>query len=252
MRILDPLHPRRSERLQQYIKHLPNLVAYYPMNATDGTSALNRAPATLGTLNAGQSGGVTFGQDGKVGKSFKFDGVDDFLEITNANSKLPMYQYSGGFTIGFFVKCPDYSAADAQDKRFYSEGDSGSLNSLYNIIAGQTGAERTIRFWVRRADGTNAVLANSVSTPLVDNTWQSIIHTDVNGTVQTFVNNVNIAGSTFNYTRPAITPNRFGWAVLLRSSVAGWLNCNMQHAFLVSRALSTDEITKINRIGGFV
>ena len=62
--------------LQSYIKSLSGLVAYYPMDETSGTTAVNQAPDTLGTLD-GTITGATINQAGQSGASYSFDGVND-------------------------------------------------------------------------------------------------------------------------------------------------------------------------------
>ena len=84
--------------LQSYIKSLSGLVAYYPMDETSGTTAVNQAPDTLGTLD-GTITGATINQAGQSGTAYSFDNINDLVDCGNNAA----FQITTG-TIGAFMK----------------------------------------------------------------------------------------------------------------------------------------------------
>lgn len=71
---------RPTVALQDYIKSLSGLVAYYPLDETSG-NAINQAPDTLGTMD-GSVSGATYNQAGQSGGSYFFD-ASDKITITS-------------------------------------------------------------------------------------------------------------------------------------------------------------------------
>lgn len=83
--------------LSSYIQSLSGLVAYYPLDETSG-NALNKAPATIGTLD-GTVTGATQGQPGQSGLAYSFDGVNDEVALTNN----AIFQLTAG-SLGVLIK----------------------------------------------------------------------------------------------------------------------------------------------------
>lgn len=73
-----------GQTLQDYIKSLSGLLAYYPLDETSG-NAINQAPATIGTRD-GTVTGATQGVAGQSGLAYSFDGVNDSVDCTNPTS----------------------------------------------------------------------------------------------------------------------------------------------------------------------
>lgn len=71
----------RLRKLSRTFRSLPGLTVYYPMNELTGTSSVNNAPATLGTLN-GTISNTLVGQPGNMGKAYYFDGAGDRVIVT--------------------------------------------------------------------------------------------------------------------------------------------------------------------------
>jgi hypothetical protein len=57
-----------------------NLVAYYKLDETSGTTAYD----ALGNYN-GTNNGATVNQSGKIGKAYSFDGTNDYVQIGDAD-----------------------------------------------------------------------------------------------------------------------------------------------------------------------
>lgn len=71
----------------RYIKRLPNLIAYYPMQEVEGTVCRNYAPATRGSLNGVIGGTVSLGNPGKVGRCYRFNSTNGQM-VSIANNSL--------------------------------------------------------------------------------------------------------------------------------------------------------------------
>lgn len=104
MEVFSPLHVLRVKRLKHYINHIPNLLLYYPMWEKDGTTVRNYAPATLNTLN-GTASGPTMDGEGKVGRAYSFDGVNDTISTE-------IDTVSTAFSVFFIFKSDFTSSAD--------------------------------------------------------------------------------------------------------------------------------------------
>lgn len=235
--ISDALSPSRSQRLSNYIKHLPNLVAYYPLNETDGSTAYNKAPATLGTLN-GSVTGATIGQQGKVGKAYSFDGVGDYIEIADN----PIIRFNAtDFTVLAFTK---------------RNGD--QPNSPTAIVDKETGvaawgfwmdANAPSKLWYWTSGSSNRKSTIAVS----NNTWNLVgltvqyaasnndtVSFYINGTADTITGVQNVASHT------AVC--NIG---MFRNHSGAPLKAWLQHVMMFNRALSAAEILKLAQLAGF-
>lgn len=103
-----------SETLSSFITALANLKAYYPLDEASG-NAINKAPATLGTLD-GTVSGATRGAAGQSGNAYSFDGINDEIAIGSVwQATYPMTMFS-------LFKSTDYTATR---QVLLSNGDGG-------------------------------------------------------------------------------------------------------------------------------
>lgn len=227
----DILSVSRARRLSHYIKHLPGLQAYYPLNETSGTKAYNRAPATQGTLN-GTITGATVGQPGKAGKAYSFDGNDDDIAFTGLNPS------AGSFSLGMLFK--RNGNQDAGD-RLFDQMDSGPTNG-FNL--GFTDAT-SFNFSIRNVT-TDVVAINSGA--LTDLTWYFIVATYQQNSAKLFINGwqVGVTDTTCTMTAASATP-KIGRRA---GQVINDLNGSVQHAFYCNQVITPTQILKLAQLAG--
>ena len=150
-------------QLYYYIKSLSGLVAYYPLNETEG-NAINRAPATFGTLN-GTVTGATQGVNGLLGKAYSFNGTSDLVTVSDHASLRGMVSVSWVFMLNLpttsvyrkIIKSDNFDIGIENNGRVFSEL-VGVTNGNINIWDNQPvdGVDdSTWRMFVLTYDGTN-------------------------------------------------------------------------------------------------
>lgn len=244
--ISDALSPSRSQRLSNYIKHLPNLVAYYPLNETDGSTAYNKAPATLGTLN-GSVTGATLGQAGKAGRAYSFDGTNDKVQTANipqitrvSEVSFVALVYANNVTQNHMI-CGMRSTNEGILLRQLDTG--SSRNDCFNLFCQEPDAS-----------GASQVSLESAANSAKANVWQMVGISFVadNGTgARLYVNGIEDANSPMSTSGLANSGgNAESFYIGERSSGTDDRSGMMQHVAVFNRALSAGEMLKIAQIAG--
>lgn len=127
--------------LQSYIKSIPALVAYYPLDESTGTTAFNRAPATSGTLDGVNSNAVV-GQAGQSGLAYDFEATSSSHITVPDNASLN----SDPFSIFALFNAESLTGNDFEDNLINKEG----ANSGYALRIGGG----TVNFMVGSGSGT--------------------------------------------------------------------------------------------------
>lgn len=230
MQPYSPLTPIRYKKLFQYITRIPNLHVYYPLWEQSGTVCRNYAPATKGSFN-GTINGATVGQDGKVSKSYLFDGTNDDVSI------------SGSFSADeatFFAIVNKDANVDTLAGIIFSRGAASNVNGL-NIANSTTRLGYTwnddydFNSGISLTNGVWSLVAASVSSSRAD------VYLIANGTLSK-------AGETVARASISITNLRIG-----QDSIgARYWGGNIQHAGVVKRAMGQSEIEKMGRLAGLL
>ena len=241
-------YPSVNQRLMGYIKRLPGLVAYYPLNEDSGAVVYNHAPATKGTLN-GAITGATLKQDGLVGKAYSFDGVDDNVLIAQA-SPLPMYSNTAFAISGIFSFIDDYTGTI----NLFGEGNGSTGNPQYTLGIAHDGLNNRFVVFVR--DDVNSVLLNAKksTTILLPNTSYQFVWVDNNGTCSLYINGIseNPTAGNWNYTRGTLTLNKTSIGALVRTGVGQVFYGKIQHMSFADSIFTTSQILKMAQIAGLV
>lgn len=235
--LYSPLHPRREQRLYQYITRLPGLVAYYPMWETDGTIAHNFAPANKKSLN-GTISGPTVGQSGKTGKAYSFDGTNDQI-TTGAWSTA-----TTSITMGAIYKSTDYTT-NGQTIMSNGVGTNGTGRGYSIVLSGNA-----------TTDGSIFLLDHSVK--WVDTTYNLqdnnphfiVLVLNASGNPIVYVDGVSVfspGSNTFS------TPNGNGSLIGEGgdASFRRWAKGTMQHVFFATSVLSAGQILRLSKLAGF-
>lgn len=219
-------------RLQRTIRKIPNLLAYFPINEIEGTTIRNYAPGNLGNLS-GTSTAVTVGSGGKQGRAGSFNGTTS--KITHSVLTTAIRNVS----IGCFYKSTDITQTR---QPIISNGNGAGGGMGYALVL--SGNSTT--------DGSMYLLNHnaawvSLGYKTTDNNWHCIVLT-IDGSDNTLVYSdgaLRFTGGNASLGIPA-TNSYIG----TDNSANAFLKGAAQHAFVVSRALTAQEILKIARIGG--
>jgi len=178
------------------------LVAYWPMEFTDGTTTPDASPfgnhLTLINMSAGNFVGGRFGNavtlNGSSTYLIKTHGAEDYLP-----TGLPIYR-AGSYTIAFWV-----NGAPQTAKYLFTEGNNSGTNQSVLLIL-QTGqaAGNNAKFDViirNDAGGTGGTPVNHVvsSNVVFDSTWHHVTWVDDQGRARLYVDG-NPDPANFNYT----------------------------------------------------
>ena len=220
------------------------LVAFWPMESTDGATTADATPF-LNNLSLVGMDASSF-VPGKFGNAANFNGSSSYLinlhSPDNAATGLPIYR-AGRYTIAMWVKGPAQTA-----KYLFTEGNNtGNNNPLLILQTGQAAANNGKFDVIIRNDagGTGGTPINHVvsSNIVFDNTWHHIAWVDNNGQARLYVDG-NPDAANFNYT-PAGTYT-FQTTVLgnlVRAAVAGgYFSGQMDDVAVWERPLSQAEV----------
>lgn len=215
----------RLKRLQNYIKSLPNLVAYYPLDELSG-NAINRAPATIGTLD-GSVSNVTYNQAGQLGIAYLFNGTTSTVEVTDhANIDL-----STSFSLFALV-----------NPTTIGEGGAGRIfdkNSTYGLLFAGTNQMQIFSDATTKSTGNNQITFAG---------WQIIIAT-VNAGVETLFYKNGVVIST-NTSMTAPTPNANNLFIGNRSDGARALDGLAQHLGIVAGVITPAQALRMAQLAG--
>ena len=159
---------------------------------------------------------------------------------------------AGGFPI---YNNPSYSVAlwinavgtNQSDRRFFSESATNSDTPLFTLGSHSTGADGTIRVFIR--DNNNVVTLTRNSTrPALDGTWHHVVWTETNGLGRLYIDGV-LDETDFLYTRTPLTLNQTTLGAILRSSVGSHINCALDEVAVWSRPLTFTEVNEIRQNG---
>lgn len=238
----DTLSPSRSKRLSNYIKHLPNLVAYYPLNETDGSTAYNKAPATLGTLN-GSITSATIGQNGKVGKAYSFNGTSSVITLPNGVS----VRNQSLVSIGAIVKVTDSAVTKSI---IWEAVNSGTTTRLGIDLF----TDEKLRLAARSTDSIGGQVITTSSALSAGYHFIGVTVDVPNKAGLIYVDGVSVSttGSFSGFDGSVFTNSDPSQLVSVgRSASAEWFNDQIQHLFKVhGRLVTATEWLKLARIAG--
>lgn len=228
-------HPVRLKRLKSYIKKLDGLVAYYPLLEESGTIAVNHAPDTFGTLN-GTVTGATQGVQGKVGKAYSFDGINDTVDVNDsANLRI-----TGDLTLLLFVNLDDYTNYSSLINKFTNDN-----NCEYHWRVQQTSGVMYLQ------QGSGAGQLNYTSGVEVGTGSYKVISVTKDSSNVIFYNN-GVGESPQNTSATEVVTTNAGVRFGARNDNNLYLKGDAQHAAIFNRALSAAEQLRIAKIAGVV
>ena len=226
-------------RFTRAIKRLNPLV-YYPLNEVGNSIAHNYAISSIGDIN-GDVVGATLAQPGLVGRAYSFDGINDLITIP-ANT-IP--SFSGKSTIGFIVKVLETTASDKPviDSQWGDNGgggwqliiNNGNLTHCYV-------ADATDRDDIAPEGGTFDLTDDFHFVVVTKNTTTGNQKLYIDGVL----NNTN--SSLFFGTTQPDTNRKLQLATNHPEDV--FLNCLLQHVFIIGDELTLSKISELSKIIG--
>lgn len=218
---------RSSQAFYNYLVNWPNLLAYYPMGEASG-DVINRAPASLGTLN-GTPSGVTQGVAGQVGNGVSFPG-------TSANVTIGSIGFGTAGTIGFLCNFD----TDLTSKYFF-DATTGTRYLFYKR------ADAGYGFYL---NGVNIVDASTPLNGLInDSQWTLVLLTwdnSLGSNKQAYYKNGSLYANTNTAIATSSSPTNF--FIGKRFDEAQWYQGSMQHFFVMSSAASSTQALKLAQL----
>lgn len=233
-------------KLKRAIKKLPNLLFYYPMDETSGTTIFNRAPTSI-TRDA-TNVGITIGQPGKVGSAYSFDGVNDRGDIPVGSD----FKSSTALSVGVIINVVDNAAT----KGIYYEDRAG--NTTVPRVQLSLDNTEQVRFVIRTAFSDSAeasiVTDNSYSglkfvIATVDIPSETFI-LYVNGVSQSFTGSTTMTNNSITVSNTSTNP-RIGCTIGGGTIPQQFFNSTMQHLFGVRQVITQAQVTKLTKLSGF-
>lgn len=220
------------------------LVAYWPLDATDGVITADATPLQNNlTLVAMDPSSFVPGEFGNAGS---FNGSSSYLtnlhSSDNAVTGLPVYR-AGSYTIAMWVKGAAQTA-----KYLFTEASTASTAPLLLLQTGQLATNNT-KFDVNiRTDGNVTLLNHVVSTNVVfDGNWHHIAWVDDSGQARLYVDG-NLDPANFNYTPSGtFTLNTTAIGTLVRATIStgAIFNGLIDDVAVWERPLSQAEVQQV-------
>lgn len=236
--LYSPLHPRREQRLYQYITRLPGLQGYYPLWEIDGSTAYNHAPATRKTQD-GAITGATKGVVGKIGKAYNFvAGSSQYVDLGTSTN----LQLLTNFSIGAIVK----TGSDiTSTQTILNRGKNGSnaRDYIFNVASSKLN--------LQRSDGGSFPTVSGNST-LSTSTYY-FFGASFNGTTGiVYVNGVSDNSASLSLSISSDTARSTSIGRTLQTAGSSlYLGGDVQHVFFSNQVLTAGQFLKMSKLAGF-
>ena len=201
-----------------------DFLGYWPLDATNGTSARDLS----GNGNNGVVTGATWNANGRVNSCLSFDGLNNFVQVTNP--------VENDFSLAFWVKTTQtgggpqwYNGAGLVDGDYL-----GVANDFGTALVG-----RKFGFGVGNPDTT--ILS---TTAINDGAWHHCVATrqQASGSLSVYVDgSLQATGSAGRNSQNASTRLRFG----ALASGGGYFNGSLDEIRIFPRALGSNEVAAL-------
>lgn len=221
------------------------LVAYWPLDTTDGVTTPDASP--FGNhMNLSNMDASNF-VPGRFGSAARFNGVDEMLNIiypVGAGNGLPIHG-ARRYTVMLWVN----GVGSAQgDRRVFSEGSMTATAPLFSIgtdNAAVPARTNVVDMYVRN-DANSAIFNHRKSVGMgFDGTWHHIAWVEEDGTGRLYIDG-QLDVMTFTNARAGVfTFNTIALGALQRATPASFYNGLIDDAALWERPLSQAEIQEV-------
>jgi len=222
------------------------LVAYWPLDATDGLTTPD-ASAFSNHLNLANMDASNF-VPGKYGNAARFNGTDEMLNTiytVGAGNGLPIHG-ARYYTVMLWVN--GVGAAQG-DRRVFSEGSMTANPPLFSIgtdSAGVPGRTNIVDMFVRNDANTAPVNHRRSARMAFDGTWHHIAWVEEDGVARLYVDG-ELDVTAFSYSRAGstFTFNTIALGALQRGTPASFYSGLIDDAAIWERPLSQAEIQQV-------
>ncbi len=193
-------------------------------------SAEGDASDTAGSNDGTLQNGVGIDAAGKVGQAFRFDGVDDFIEIGNQSS----LNFSGDFTVSAWVQTSGLGNA-VSDSYIVSKYSAGSAAGWGLALIGVGNVNQAAFLY---GDGSGSATAHSGAT-ITDNALHHLVGVREGNSAKLYLDGVlrqTVAGPSGS------TANANSARIGHRDAAASFFNGLVDEVEIYNRALSAQEI----------
>jgi hypothetical protein len=201
-----------------------NLVAYYKLDETSGTTATD----SLGSYN-GTNNGATINQGGKIGKAYDFDGSNDYISSNGVFSSLTSFSFSAWIN-------PD--VVNISQQEIFNQGTS-NYPQPYDISLNN----QTIRFVVGNSSQVSEISTGNVVSA---GNWYHIVCTYNSSTnaLKIYVNNgaptTGTNSRSFSYA---------GSSYIGRRADAHYFNGRIDECAIWNKELTSTEVSELYNSG---
>jgi hypothetical protein len=219
------------------------LVSYWPMDFVDFDEFPIEMTPDLYSANRMRliSGSAFFTTiPGQFDNAVQFNGADQHGARAGG---FPIYNNSS-YSVALWI---NGIGTNQSDRRFFSESSTNSDTPLFTLGSHASGADGTVRVFVR--DNTNTVTLSRNSTrPALDGTWHHLVWTETNGLGRLYIDGV-LDETDFAYTRTPLTLDQTSLGAILRRLVGSHMSCALDEVAVWSRQLTFTEINEIRQNG---
>jgi hypothetical protein len=179
---------------------------------------------------------------GAFDNAILFNGVDQYGVRQGG---FPIYDNSA-YSVAMWIMATGIGQSDL---RFFSESSTnvGAGNQLFCFGTHATGADGTMRVFIRNNAGAAIMVRNSTQTVL-DGTWHHIVWTETNGLARLYVDGV-LDATDFDYTRSPLTLNQTSVGAIVRAAIGSYFAGALDEVAVWNRALTRAEIQEVRMTG---
>lgn len=236
------LSPSQVERLQNFIKSLTGLVAYYPLNEESG-DAINQAPETFGEFDGTVTGPVQ-GSPGLIGNAYGFDGADDIVSLGTSDD----IEIDDG-DLSFIALFNPSSRGENNQGTFFSRVETGYC--ILEFSSSVSNAAIAIRSFVNddqfRVGAENSITLEEWQLVVCTFTGanQSGVHIYINGVEIEYSSGGSGAGN-FSSLSGGVT------TIGNNEATSRTFDGSLQHVAFLNRVLTAAEVEKLARVAGLL
>lgn len=155
----------------------------------------------------------------------------------------PIYNNSS-YSVALWINA---SGVGQSDRRFFSESSTNSDAPLFTLGSHASGADGTVRVFIRD-NANNVILSRNSTRTALDGTWHHVVWTETSGLGRLYIDGM-LDETDFNYARSPLTLDQTTLGAILRRSVGFHLNCALDEVAVWSRPLTFTEVNEIRQHG---
>ncbi len=219
----------------QSASHANGLTAFWPLDSVDGKRTFDLVRKTPLRLRNMDESNLT---SGRHGRALTFDGQEELLSHTYADSPFLPISQSDAFSITLWVKGTGPGQAD---KRIFSEGSTKQDTPLFNLGTDVNGQNKRLDLFIRSSNGNTPVSHRQSRRAVFDNEWHHVAWVDINGSARLYIDGVRDK-TDFQYDKGHLDLNTLSIGGILRESPCCFFEGRIDSVALWESALTPTQI----------